>query len=135
MGATPASCAASPTAIAISTATRRKSSTGGSSRPLNPETAGECSASERAAAKIIPSVTRRALEAITPRPIAGKIQTLLHCAIGTISSPYFTGANGDPVATSARPLVHAIKSAADASDFDVGFDSGKIIGRATLQAI
>src|SRR2546422_4074881 len=49
--------------------------------------------------------------------------------------PYATGANGEPVATSARPSVQRIRSSAVASDFEVGLDSGKMIGRSTLRAI
>src|SRR6201993_5571054 len=46
-----------------------------------------------------------------------------------------TGANGEPDATRARPSVQRIRSSAVASDLDVGFESGKIIGRSTLRAI
>src|SRR6201993_5036602 len=46
-----------------------------------------------------------------------------------------TGPNGEPDATRARPLVQRIRSSAVASDFEVGFESGKIIGRSTFRAI
>ena len=36
-----------------------------------------------------------------------------------------TGANGEPDATRARPSVQRIRSSAVASDFEVGFESGK----------
>src|ERR1700755_1209969 len=48
---------------------------------------------------------------------------------------WVTGANGEPDATKARPLVQRIRSSAVASDFEVGFESGKIIGRSTFRAI
>src|ERR1700750_73077 len=46
-----------------------------------------------------------------------------------------TGANGEPDATRARPSVQRIKSSAVASDFEVGFERGKMIGRSTFRAI
>src|ERR1700751_2772536 len=46
-----------------------------------------------------------------------------------------TGANGEPDATNARPSVQRIRSSAVASDFEVGFESGKIIGRSIFRAI
>src|ERR1700743_3450096 len=46
-----------------------------------------------------------------------------------------TGANGEPDATRARPSVQRIRSSAVASDFEVGFESGKMIGRSTFSAI
>ena len=67
--------------------------------------------------------------------MAGKMKMLLHCAIGIFRPSYWTGANGEPVATSARPSVQRIRSSAVASDFEVGFDSGKMIGRSTLRPI
>src|SRR2546425_12514759 len=60
---------------------------------------------------------------------------LLHWAMGIALPPWGTGANGEPVATSARPVVQRIRWSAFASDFDVGLDSGKMIGRATLRPI
>src|ERR1700744_4988069 len=48
---------------------------------------------------------------------------------------WVTGANGEPDATRARPSVQRIRSSAVASDFDVGFESGKIMGRSTFRAI
>src|SRR5262249_560806 len=81
------------------------------------------------------SVTLRALDASNPRPTAGKIKTLLHWAISILFAPYFTGANGDPVATSARPSVQAMRSEGSASERLVGVDKGKMIGRSVLLAI
>src|SRR5215213_1859643 len=52
-----------------------------------------------------------------------------------MTPPYSTGSNGLPVATSARPSVHRIRSAGTASAFDVGLDSGMMIGRSTVDAI
>src|SRR6266404_3402829 len=104
---------------------------GGSNDAEESLRAGELPASARAAASIIASVTRRAPDATTPSPMAGKMKTLLHCAMGMVRPPYRTGAKGEPVATRARPSVQRIKSSAFASDFVVGFDSGKIIGRST----
>src|SRR6201996_7288978 len=48
---------------------------------------------------------------------------------------WVTGANGEPDATRARPSVQRIRSSAVASDFEVGFESGKMIGRSTFRAI
>src|SRR5215217_881031 len=52
-----------------------------------------------------------------------------------MTPPYSTGPNGLPVATSARPSVHRIRSAGTASAFDVGLDSGMMIGRSTADTI
>src|SRR5215213_3283087 len=52
-----------------------------------------------------------------------------------MTPPYSTGSNGLPVATSARPSVHRIRSAGTASALDVGLDSGMMIGRSTVDAI
>src|SRR5262244_843299 len=60
---------------------------------------------------------------------------LLHWAIGTLRPPYGTGAKGEPVATRARPSDHRMRSLAVASDFEVGLERGKMIGRSTLRAI
>src|SRR6266853_4666645 len=49
--------------------------------------------------------------------------------------PWLTGANGEPDAIRARPSVQRIRSSGVASDFEVGFESGKIIGRSTFRAI
>jgi hypothetical protein len=86
-GANPARCASIPTATAISTATLRSSLSGGRSEAVASLRAGEFSPRARAAAKIIPSVTRRARHATTPNPMAGKIYTLLHCAMGMVRPP------------------------------------------------
>jgi hypothetical protein len=51
----------------------------------------EWSPSSWAAASIIASVIRRAPEATTPSPTAGKINTLLHWAIGIVRPSYHTG--------------------------------------------
>jgi hypothetical protein len=45
------------------------------------------------------------------------------------------GWKGLPVATSARPSVHRIRSSGTASAFDVGLDSGMMTGRSTVDAI
>src|ERR1039458_10722459 len=60
---------------------------------------------------------------------------LLHWAIGIFRPAKSTGANGEPVATIARPSVHRTKSSGTASHRSVGFDGGKMIGRSTLRAI
>ena len=46
-----------------------------------------------------------------------------------------TSSNGLPVATSALPSVQAMRSAGWASHLEVGFDSGKMMGRSTCRAI
>ena len=53
---------------------------------------------------------------------------LLTCEMRTMRPSISTGGNGLPVPTSARPSVHRKRSAGVASAFDVGFDSGKMIG-------
>src|SRR5258705_10580021 len=60
---------------------------------------------------------------------------LLHCAMGIVRPSKLTGAKGEPVATSARPLVQLIKSSAVASDLEVGLERGRMIGRGVLRAI
>src|SRR5207244_11854728 len=55
--------------------------------------------------------------------------------IGIVRAPRRTGANGEPVATSARPSDQRTRSSAVASDLAVGLESGKTIGRSTLRAI
>src|SRR6476646_7976463 len=60
---------------------------------------------------------------------------LLHCAMGIVRPPKLTGAKGEPVATSALPLVQLIKSSAVASEREVGLERGKMIGREVLRAI
>jgi hypothetical protein len=52
-----------------------------------------------------------------------------------VRSPWCTGGNGLPVATSARPSVQRIRSSGWASHVDVGFDSGMMIGRSVCSAI
>ena len=49
--------------------------------------------------------------------------------------PCSTGSNGLPVATSAAPSVHAIRSAGIASALEVGLDSGMMIGRGQCASI
>src|SRR5262249_42142441 len=71
-GAPPARTASRATAVATATATPRTSRMAGSSEPVGLSFAGLCSPSARAAARIIPSVTRRAPDATSPRPTAGK---------------------------------------------------------------
>src|SRR5882724_9490556 len=114
-----------PIATAICAATLRVSVNGGSRGAEESLRTGEFAASARAAASIMLSVMRRAPEATTPRPMAGKMKTLLHCATEIFRSPKLTGAKGEPVATRARASVQWIKSSAVASEFTVGFDSGK----------
>ena len=46
-----------------------------------------------------------------------------------------TGEKGLPVPTRARPSLQRSRSAGVASAFEVGFESGKIIGRAVCLAI
>ena len=62
-------------------ATRRTSRNSGSSGAPESIAAGEFSPSVRAAASIMPSVTRLARDATKPSPSAGKMWTLLHWAM------------------------------------------------------
>jgi hypothetical protein len=66
------------------TTTCRRSANAGHSDAEASWKAAECSASARAAARIIVSVTRRAPEATTASPMAGKMYTLLLWAIGIV---------------------------------------------------
>src|SRR5207244_11313524 len=83
----------------------------------------------------LPPGTGRARVPDTARPMAGKMNTLLHWETRTFRPRYSTSANGEPVAINARPSVQRNRSAGTASDFEVGLDSGKIIGRSHLRAI
>ena len=80
-------------------------------------------------------MTRRVRVADSASPIAGKMNTLLHWETRTLRLRYSTSANGEPVAINARPSVQRSRSAGTASDFEVGLDSGKIIGCLHLRAI
>ena len=84
-----------------------------------------------AEAVIMLSVTRVARATVTPRPRPGNTNALFACAIRYVAPPYSTGANGLPVATSARPSVQRIRSAGTASALEVGLDSGMMIGRSS----
>ena len=59
------------------------------------------------------------------------MKALLPCPMGTSRPSTRTGSKGLPVATIARPRLHASRSAGVASLDDVGFDSGKTTGRST----
>ena len=83
----------------------------------------------------MPSLTRRARLTATPSPRPGKMSALLAWATWYWTPSESTGGNGLPVAISARPPVQAIRSAAWASECEVGLDSGMTIGRATWAAI
>eukprot|EP01139_Manchomonas_bermudensis_P010035 Amastigsp_a339857_74.p3 type:complete len:224 gc:universal Amastigsp_a339857_74:258-929(+) len=86
-------------------------------------------ASERTAALIIPSVTADAWASTAPSPRPGNTNMLLPWPV-TISRPWNeTGGNGDPLAKRHSALVQWIASWAEHSDFEVGFESGKMSGR------
>ena len=57
---------------------------------------------------------------------------MLHWATGSSGAVGVIGANGEPVATSARPSVQSARSAGRRLGATVGFDSGKMIGRSAL---
>src|SRR5512140_1367289 len=78
------------------------------------------------------SVTRRHRDTVSPRPTPGKMNALFPCPIRNCLPRYETGANGLPVATMARPSDHRTASFGVHSDFAVGLDSGKMIGRGLL---
>ena len=67
--------------------------------------------------------------------LEGKMNELLICEMRTSLPFTSTGSNGLPVPTSARPLVQRNRSAGLASDFEVGFESGNMMGRSTWLAI
>ena len=62
------------------------------------------------------------------------MNTLLAWAISRPTPFDTTDGNGEPVATRARPSVHARTSAGDASESEVGFESGRTIGRSVPAA-
>src|ERR1700747_1678463 len=109
--------------------------TPGSKEAVGSLIAGEFSPNAFAAANSILSVTRCACDATNPRPTAGNMYTLLHWAMSILFPPYLAGPNGEPVATSTLPSGHEIKTLASASEWLVGLDSGKMIGRAAFLAL
>src|SRR5659263_205994 len=92
-------------------------------------------ASVFAAAKNISSVTRVASLVITPSPTPGKTYELLLCPGTKVFPLYVTGSNGLPLAYTARPSDHVYASTAVHSDFEVGFERAKMIGRWFMRAI
>src|SRR5450759_651281 len=92
-------------------------------------------ASVFAAAKNISSVTRVASLVITPSPTPGKMYELLLCPGTKVFPLYVTGSNGLPLANTARPSDHVYASSAVHSDFEVGFERAKMIGRWFMRAI
>src|SRR5512140_2353816 len=91
--------------------------------------AGDHLPSSIPAAETMPSDTSLALHAIVPNAKPGKMNALLQFPIRRRLPPYTTSGNGVPVATSARPRDHLRISSGGASAFEVGFDSGKMIGQ------
>jgi hypothetical protein len=77
------------------------------------------------------SVMRLVSETIAPSPSPGKMKTLFAWPIWRPP----TGANGLPVAISARPSVQRTTSSGRASAIAVGFDSGMMSGRSAPAAI
>ena len=114
--------------------TSRRSSTGGSSAAPGLRTS-ESSATAWAAAAIMASLTRLARDTATPSPRPGKTSALLAWAMTYRWPSWSTGGNGLPVATRARPSVQRSRSSGSASHLEVGFDSGRMIGRSTWAAM
>ena len=133
--ARPSSAAATATATPTAAETGRRSFTGGSSGAPG-VVASDSAATASAAAAIMPSVIRLARATVTPSPRPGKTSALLACAIVVgARRRASTGGNGLPVAISARPSVQRIRSAGSASHFEVGLDSGMMIGRSMCAAM
>ena len=89
----------------------------------------------RAATRNCASETVRAPAMIAASPTPGKMNALLACPIWRVVPSTTTGSNGLPVATSARPSVHARTWAGVASQREVGFESGRMIGCGHVSAI
>ena len=78
----------------------------------------------------MPFVTRRAPLTVRPSPTPGNTKELLHWPMRWRLPSSTTGSNGLPVATIARPSDQRIASSGVHSVFEVGLESGKMIGRA-----
>src|SRR3954451_11612979 len=130
----PSSTAARATASATDADTTRTLSTGGSSGAPG-AVASDSEATGTAAAAIMATLIRCARATVTPSPSPGNTSALLAWAMRYVRPPWTTGGNGLPVATRARPSVQRIRSAGSASAFEVGLDSGMMIGRSTWAAI
>ena len=112
--ANPSAAAASATATATVTDTLRKSSICGSSDAPGWRTATRLDTALAAAANI-PSLILRARETMAPRQRPGYSMALFTWPMTYVTPLCVTGANGLPVAISARPSVQAIRSAGVAS--------------------
>src|SRR5579872_5954395 len=124
----PSAIACFPTASATTSAIARESARGGRRSAVLSFRVGDSVASALAEAMIIESDTRLAREVRMPRARPGKIYELLVWAIRIVWPLIFTGSNGLPLPTSARPSVQVSRFAGVASEREVGFDRGKITG-------
>ena len=120
------------TASATTRLTLRQSAMGGSSGASGSASVGERPASALAEAMIMASETRVDRETRIPSARPGKMNELLTCEMRTGLPLTSTGRKGLPVPTSTRPSVQRSRSAGVASAFEVGFESGKITGRARM---
>mmetsp|Transcript_27154 Transcript_27154/g.83685 ORF Transcript_27154/g.83685 Transcript_27154/m.83685 type:complete len:223 (+) Transcript_27154:103-771(+) len=129
---TPSSRPHSATATATSSETSRIRSTEGKTWPRAISSSVTASAQATEAARSIASVTTRHSAMDAPRPTPGNTNMLLHCD-GVYVLPFrSTGSKGDPDAKTTSPSVHSIASAYETSHFEVGFDSGMMMGRSGL---
>mmetsp|Transcript_60836 Transcript_60836/g.91852 ORF Transcript_60836/g.91852 Transcript_60836/m.91852 type:complete len:272 (+) Transcript_60836:500-1315(+) len=79
--------------------------------------------------RIMSSVMCFAPATCAPSPIPGKMYALLPCPGTCVFPSTTTGSNGLPLANRHLPLLHVNACSAVHSAFDVGFDSGMMIGR------
>src|SRR5437763_17024161 len=112
--ARPSAYAASATATATVADTLRRSSTWGSSEAPGWRTVTRLDTALAAAANM-PSLILAARDTIAPRLRPGYSMALFAWPTTYVTPLYVTGANGLPVATNARPPVHAIRSPGFAS--------------------
>lgn len=69
---------------------------------------------------------------MVPAVVTATHMYMLLVWLGVIFLPLMTtGANGEPDATTARPSVHVYACSAVHSAWEVGLDSGKMMGRST----
>src|ERR1035437_7054953 len=118
------------TASATTRLTLRQSAMGGSNGASGSAIVGDRLARALAEAMIMASETRVVRETRMPSARPGKMNELLTCEMRTSLPFTSTGSYGLPVPTRTRPAVQCSRSAGVASDLDVGFDIGKMMGRA-----
>ena len=105
------------------------------SRPLAGSDGFASFARARAAAMNSDGGMVAARHTMTPSPSPGNIRALFACPMRYVVPSRSTGPNGLPVATSAAPSVHSSRFVGVCSASTVGFDIGRMIGRAQCACI